>query len=195
MGWIVPGKREAPVDLVGHDWGAAITYVTCARVPHLVRRAVTLALPHPWTFLRAQLRPAQLRASWYIYLFQLPGAGWLTPRLIDRLWKRWSPAFGLGDDVRASLHACLAESMPGPLGYYRAILRPTLRDLRELRAVVPTPLLQLHGEDDGSVLVESVAVDDAALFEDRVREIVAGGHFFHLEDPVGIAARVERFLA
>ncbi|MBA3541737.1 MAG: alpha/beta fold hydrolase, partial [Deltaproteobacteria bacterium] len=40
----------APVDLVGHDWGAAITYAVCAASPTRVRRAVTLALPHPLTF-------------------------------------------------------------------------------------------------------------------------------------------------
>src|SRR5262249_37789678 len=50
-------------DLVGHDWGAAIAYRACAVAPHRVRRAVTLALPHPLTLLRALRRPAQLRRS------------------------------------------------------------------------------------------------------------------------------------
>jgi len=40
------------VDLIGHDWGAAITYAICAAAPQRVRRAVTLAFPHPLTFLR-----------------------------------------------------------------------------------------------------------------------------------------------
>src|SRR5438105_756808 len=41
----------APVDLAGHDWGAAITYAVCALAPDRVRKAITLALPHPLTFL------------------------------------------------------------------------------------------------------------------------------------------------
>jgi pimeloyl-ACP methyl ester carboxylesterase len=35
------------VDLVGHDWGGEITYTVCAAAPSHVRRAVTLAIPHP----------------------------------------------------------------------------------------------------------------------------------------------------
>jgi pimeloyl-ACP methyl ester carboxylesterase len=62
------------VSLVGHDWGAAITYAVCALSPSRVRRAVTLAMPHPGTFLRSLAYSAQWRRSWYMALFQLPGA-------------------------------------------------------------------------------------------------------------------------
>src|SRR5213075_57815 len=41
------------VALVGHDWGGAITYTVCAAAPSHVRRAVTLAIPHPATLLRS----------------------------------------------------------------------------------------------------------------------------------------------
>jgi pimeloyl-ACP methyl ester carboxylesterase len=62
------------VDLVGHDWGAAITYAICAAAPQRVRRAVTLALPHPLTFVCMLRTGTQLRRSWYMVLFQLPGS-------------------------------------------------------------------------------------------------------------------------
>jgi len=32
--------------------------------------------------------------------------------------------FRLPDDDRAELHACLARSLPAPIGYYRALVRP-----------------------------------------------------------------------
>src|SRR5438105_8786509 len=41
------------VDLVGHDWGGEITYTVCAAAPSHVRRAVTLAIPHPATLIRS----------------------------------------------------------------------------------------------------------------------------------------------
>ena len=79
--------------------GRGPTYAVCARAPQKVVRAVTLAIPHPLTFIRRLRTPAQLRASWYMALFQLPGAERIAAaqdfRLIDRLWRRWSPDFQL----------------------------------------------------------------------------------------------------
>jgi len=63
-----PGRA---VELVGHDWGALITYDTCVTAPERIERAVTLAFPHPLTFL-SRPRLAQLRRSWYMGLSQLP---------------------------------------------------------------------------------------------------------------------------
>lgn len=194
------GGRGRP-DLIGHDWGAAIAYRVCALAPGLVRRAVTLAAPHPRTLLRAMRRPAQVRRSWYMLLFQAPGAERIARArelaLIDRLWRAWSPGFVLDAPRRAELHACLAASLPAPLGYYRAMVRPVagLRArLRDLDRAIETPLLQLHGEEDGCVLPPRDP--DAHLFRERVLELVPNaGHFLHLEQPAAIAARVTGWLA
>jgi pimeloyl-ACP methyl ester carboxylesterase len=43
-----PGRA---VELVGHDWGALIRYDACVTAPERIERAVTLAVPHPLTFL------------------------------------------------------------------------------------------------------------------------------------------------
>jgi len=184
-------------DVVGHDWGGIITYTLCARSPARVRRAVTLAIPHPSTFLRSLAYSQQWTKSWYMALFQLPGAGFVAGSLVDRLWRDWSPGFTLDPARRAALHACLAASMPAPLAYYRAILRPftTLVDrLRKADARVTTPLLQLHGADDGCIVPPTDA--DRRWFAERVLEIVPNvGHFLHVEAPGLIAARVTRWLA
>ena len=178
-----------PVDLVGHDWGAIITYTVCMIAPERVRRAATLAVPHPRTFLR-MLRGRQLARSWYMGFFQLPGAARITAArdfaLIDRLWRVWSPGFTLDAARRKGLHACLAASWPAPLRYYRP--------QRFSGARIEPPLLQLHGADDGCI--GPPPADDANRFRDRVLEIVPGaGHFLHLEDPAGIAARIRTWLA
>jgi len=188
-----PGE---PVGLVGHDWGAAITYRACQLAPHRIRRAVTLALPHPLTFL-ARLRSAtQLRHSWYMALFQLPGAGHLVGArdlaLVDRLWRAWSPGFVLDDHRRAELHACLARSLPAPLGYYRAMFRSPRAILRAgLR--IEVPVLQVHGAGDGCVLPPDDR--DARRFARRELVVLPGlGHFLHLEAPAAIAARVSSWI-
>ncbi len=177
----------APVDLIGHDWGAAVTYAVCARAPNRVRRAVTLALPHPHTFLRNLRRPAQLRRSWYTAFFQLPFAERVVgPRFIDLLWRTWSPGFVLDAERHRELHACLVASMPAPILYYR-------HNRRFGVGKIDTPLLQLHGAGDGCVVPPTDA--DSWRFRERVLEIVPGaGHFLHLEDPVGIARRIRAWL-
>jgi len=190
-----------PVDLVGHDWGAAITYAVCATMPAKVRRAVTLALPHPLTFLRALKTSAQLRRSWYIALFQLPNADLMVRArelaMIDHLWRAWSPGFALDDVRRAELHDCLAKSLPAPLGYYRALIRPLTgfrTRMRKLANQIAVPTLQLHGAADGCVLPPDTS--DARRFTERVLEIVPdAGHFLHLEQPDAMAARVAAWLA
>jgi pimeloyl-ACP methyl ester carboxylesterase len=172
------------VDVVGHDWGAAITYLLCREVPGTrVRRAVTLALPDLIPFLRQLRRPRQLLHSWYMAAAQLDVIGLRT---IDLLWRRWSPGFQLDDARRGELHACLAQSLPAPLEYYRAFRRK-LTDrafIASLKRPLTTPLLALHGADDGCVLPP------------RGSEILANlGHFLHLEAPAAIADRIAAWLA
>ncbi|MBV8063368.1 MAG: alpha/beta fold hydrolase, partial [Nevskia sp.] len=64
------GAQQALV--IGHDWGAAAAYAAAAQRPDRIRRIVTAGVPHLRRFL---LRPsrAQLRASHYMFKFQLPG--------------------------------------------------------------------------------------------------------------------------
>ncbi|MDF2562768.1 MAG: Alpha/beta hydrolase fold [Microbacterium sp.] len=185
--------RQA-VELIGHDWGAFVTYNTSVTAPERIERAAALSIPHPLTFLSGS-RPAQLRRSWYMSLFQLPGSGWLASAndfaLIDRLWRQWSPGFALDPALRTELHEHLKASMPAPLKYYREMLRPgMLAAARRLSQPITVPMLQLHGADDQCILPSQV--DDGHRFAAPIsREVVAGvGHFPHIEAPVSVAERI-----
>ncbi|MBS1121527.1 MAG: Alpha/beta hydrolase fold [Deltaproteobacteria bacterium] len=194
---------DAPIDLVGHDWGAAITYALCAVAPERVRRAVTMAVPHPLTLLRRLRSTSQMRRSWYMALFQIPGSERVVRAnnlaMIDHLWRTWSPGFLLDAPRRTSLHACLDASLPAPISYYRAMLRPIVgfrARARRIAAPLATPVLQLHGADDGCVLPPTLPLDDDRRFTQRELAIVPDvGHFLHLEAPDAIAGRVLTWLA
>jgi pimeloyl-ACP methyl ester carboxylesterase len=194
---------ERSVYLVGHDWGAAITYVAASLWPDRIAAAVTMAVPHPNAFFEDLARhPDQLRRSWYMLLFQLP---WIAERavrrndyaLIDRLWRDWSPGYSPGPAEMRALKDCLDQSMPAPIEYYRASLRPSVAGVRRIRAGraperrIKVPLLSLMGADDGCIGPWIGERQDRFFAGPYRREVVAGvGHFMQLEAPSEIARRV-----
>lgn len=117
---------DAPVHLVGHDYGAQLAYPAMSRHPRRFRRAVLMSGAHP-AFVQRNARRAlrQLWMSRYIVFFQL---GRTADRrvmannfaYIDRLWRLWSPGTDLPAPHRAHVKDTLRSSMPGPLAMYRA---------------------------------------------------------------------------
>jgi pimeloyl-ACP methyl ester carboxylesterase len=196
---------DGAIHVIGHDWGAVITYALCASAPSRVRRAVTMAVPHPLRFLRALATATQLRRSWYMLFFQLPIAPGVAVRamdqaLIDRLWRDWSPNYALPARAREALRRCLRESDGAPIEYYRAMTRPPLAALRRLRGPlaqrIDVPTLHLQGSDDGCIGLD--ACDDAgahfnAAFEQAVIE--GAGHFLPQERPDEVARRASEWFS
>jgi pimeloyl-ACP methyl ester carboxylesterase len=197
-------SADAPVVLIGHDWGAAATYTAAGRWPQRFRKAVALGVPHVAAF-EANFRRSgtQQRRSAYMAFFMLPG---LPERvlpaqdfwLVDKLWRQWSPNFTPDPAYMRELKDVLRASMPAPLGYYRA-LRPSRTRLRQalLDARVPiyVPLLHLHGQDDGCVAY-AMARGQERYFKAEFRsEALPGlGHFLHLEDPTRVAQAILDFI-
>lgn len=90
---VVDFASPEPVVLVTHDWGAPPGYRLLELAPSRVRHLVGVNAPHHGAFARELLFPRQTVRSWYIGLFQLPGAEWLASRgeaqfLLDLM--RWS---------------------------------------------------------------------------------------------------------
>ncbi len=199
LGWL-DSLGEQRCHLIGHDWGAVIGHLTAAMAPERFWSLTTIAVPHPGRLLREGLRtrPSQLRKSWYIGFFQLRGladfaleAGdW---RLIERLWRAWSPGFRLPEEELAALKDTFRR--PGvkraALEYYRThvseLLLPSGRTTRRLLAQkIRVPTLAWTGAQDGCL--------DTRLYDDLMRErdfpaglrvvrLPAAGHFLHQEAP------------
>jgi pimeloyl-ACP methyl ester carboxylesterase len=204
---LAPADR--PAVLVGHDWGAICAYGAVVHRPERFQRLVAMSVPHRASLAgRLLTTPAQLKRSWYMFLFQLPLAGMAVAAsdyaLIDLLWRDWSPGFeppaGHLQGVKEALAA--PGGLDAALGYYRALLDTTRHDPR-LTAVeaaangwVPVPSLYLHGADDGCIGAEMVVPDELkALFPGGLEaEVLPGlGHFLHLEDPGRVNGRIVDF--
>lgn len=191
---------EDKAHLVGHDWGAVMAYVACARAPTRFHSLTTLGIPHPARFTGIGIRkvPAQLLKSWYMMFFQLPAlpehaiqrSDWA---LLRRLWKSWSP----GLDLSAETWSALRETFEAPgvreamLSYYRLNVSPPIllglaRSPINSLGDVPVRTLAIAGADDGCM--DNRLYDYTMLERDfpaglRVERIAGAGHWAHMERP------------
>jgi pimeloyl-ACP methyl ester carboxylesterase len=197
--------------LVGHDWGAVITYTACAQAPERFKSLTTLALPHVGRFLTEVIKhPRQLRLSWYMFFFQIRGlADYLVERndyaFIKMLWRRWSPGWQLTDDEMSQVIETFRQ--PGvkrsALAYYRTILSPRRfpisRAAREAaRFPVPVPTLAVTGANDGCIdtdVHQQLMVPGDFPRGLEVRQITGAGHFPQLEQPQQVNALLLDWLA
>ncbi len=122
-GDVVAVLDDAGVDrahVVGHDWGAALSWALASFLPARVDHLAVLSVGHPRTFRGEGFE--QLEKSWYMLLFQFAGVAeqWLS----DDDWanfRRWSRH----PEADAAIAALSANgSLTPALNYYRANLAP-----------------------------------------------------------------------
>jgi pimeloyl-ACP methyl ester carboxylesterase len=192
---------DAPIAVVGHDWGAIATYAALVAAPERFSRAVTIAVPHPSTFVEnVRKHPRQLARSGYMAFFQVKGlADWALRlrdfALVERLWKRWSPGFFPTPEHMDEVKRCLAESLPAPLEMYRDAARAFARGVRFPEEKIRVPLLHLQGADDGCIGPELSEGEERFFAAQFRRDVLPEvGHFLHLERPAAVARRVLEWL-
>jgi pimeloyl-ACP methyl ester carboxylesterase len=193
--------------LIGHDWGAVVSYCASASSPTTWHKMVTMAVPPTNSVADSFMTFDQLQRSWYMFFFQNVLAEIVVPmnnlEFIARLWDDWSPGYDAGEDldfVRAAIGE--NERLLAAITYYRAMFQPELHD-PALQAVqdalgfpTPIPTLYLHGADDGCFAVSAIG-DPLSSFPEGSRfEVIDGaGHFLQLEQPANVAKSVLGFLS
>lgn len=133
--------------LVGHDWGAAVSYAVATRHPDRVATLTTLAVPHTGAFLRAMPRGQALK-SWYIGFFQLPK---VPEKLIAYGAKHGGGAGGRlemypGFSERLSREIVDYGALTGGINWYRAMRFSSIDSLAGGKVRVPTTYL--YGDKD-----------------------------------------------
>ena len=192
--------------LAGHDWGAAVAWVVAARHPDRVERLAILNVPHPAVMARALLgrNLRQIRRSWYIFFFQLPGLPEWSLSRKDFARLRWlmraSARRGTFSDEDLQRYRD-AWAQPGALaasiGWYRALGRSMLgRGRRRVAGIVRVPTIMLWGERDAALGVELAEQSLAYLERGELLRYPKATHWLHEEEPGEIAGRlVDHFSA
>lgn len=153
---------DAPVHLVGHDWGSILAWelVTDPAAAHRIASFTSLAggcLDHIGHLMRRRLArptPANLRAfgsqlarSWYVAAFQVPGLGVLPWRLgLGRRWERLLA--GVERVPRRADQRVASRGSDGEVGVrlYRANMARRLGRPGQRRTEVPVQ--SIHAADD-----------------------------------------------
>ncbi|MEZ4449499.1 MAG: alpha/beta fold hydrolase [Nannocystaceae bacterium] len=196
------------VHLIGHDWGGALAWLYAsdpARAGRLASLTV-LAAPHP-DYLHELLRrrlarhtlgdlafvARQLRRSWYMFAFQVPGVA-------ERIWAR-DPAKIWINAHRASLSEAEAEAAcdretvlrdgTGLLGIYREAFRR--------RATLPPPPVEVPTAlivPDRDLALLPELYDNTG---DHVRDLevhhLDANHWVQMERPAEVNAILADFVA
>lgn len=182
--------------LVGHDWGAAVTWWAALRFPERIERIAILNVPHPLV-MRAQMKKniRQLMRSWYMFFFQLPK----LPEAMFRLGKFSRTAASLKNSSRpgtftdedlAKYRAAWGEpgAVTGMINWYRALMRVQPGRLASVRVKVPT--LMIWGAKDRFLGRELAQPSIELCDQGRLEFLEEATHWVQHEEP----ERVNRLL-
>lgn len=188
------------VDLVGHDWGAAVAWEVAIHFPQRLKRLAILNVPHPAVMTAFLAKsPAQMIKSWYIAFFQIPGLADRLLRIRDYavlgrlLAGSGKPeTFSAGDLVEYRE----AWSQPGALtamiNWYRALLR--YRPASPVDHRVHLPTLMIWGKRDvalGFAMVKpSIDLCDHGL----LKVFEEATHWVQHDEPAEVNRELIQFL-
>jgi pimeloyl-ACP methyl ester carboxylesterase len=136
-----------PVHLVGHDWGAAVTWALAGAHPERVAGLTAVSVPHTGAFFGSMVRSQQWLTSWYMGFFQLPV---IPERLLARRYAAVLTRSGQSPEHARQDAAEFAgpSSFTGPLNWYRAL---PLIDPRPAFEPVRRPALFVWSDRDDFV--------------------------------------------
>jgi pimeloyl-ACP methyl ester carboxylesterase len=144
---VIEAEGQKNAIIVGHDWGAAISWQVVFTRPDLVNRLIIMSVPHPVGFAREMATNLeQQKNSQYARNFQQPGfEKYLTPEGLVG-WVK-DPA-----EKARYIEAFKRSSIVGMLNYYRANYPKTPTDKGGLMAadapMINVPVLVIHGMKD-----------------------------------------------
>jgi pimeloyl-ACP methyl ester carboxylesterase len=192
---LIEGLGYVKAHIVGHDWGGAIAWHLAQKCPQYLNRLAILNAAHPQKLIQELTGNIdQLRRSWYLLAFQVPGIPeWLIQQNLGEFVK----GVFQGQAIRKSAFTTeitqiyqAALEKPGALvaaiNHYRQFMLPQnwVKQFTQQPQLVTAPTLILWGKEDSLLsqkLVEGLDKLISAPFWLKV--IPECGHWMQQEVP------------
>ncbi len=200
---LIDASGAKRVTLIGHDWGAGLAWTFAANAPRPLERLVIMNVPHPAVMAASLAKGnwAQLKRSWYMVFFQLPGVP-----------ERAMTANG-AQAIRNAFHGMAIDkthftpdvldryardaqrpgAMTGMINWYRAAFRIGGK-LRGPWPKIEIPTLIVWGEEDAALGVELLDGTDAHVADLTIRRLPGVSHWVQQEAPDKVNAILAEWL-
>jgi pimeloyl-ACP methyl ester carboxylesterase len=202
---LIEAAGTGKAHVIGHDWGGVVAWVFAIVFPELVDKLVVLNAPHPGIFAKnLRNNPGQLRKSWYVFFFQLPGIPEASLRagnyyMIKRVLRGWTinkDAFSDDDLARFVDAAGKRGALTGGINYYRAMLHRTNPfKMPTDYPRITSPTMLIWAENDGALGKElTYGLDRYCAGETVIRYIPRCSHWVQQEQPLLVNRYLDEFL-
>ncbi|MET3134874.1 pimeloyl-ACP methyl ester carboxylesterase [Oxalobacteraceae bacterium GrIS 1.11] len=181
--------------VVGHDWGAVVSWYLAANYPDRVERLMVMSVGAPWNPEFNSI--AQREKSWYSLFFQFEGVAEAQMQKND-----WALFRGLsrneGDTEAAIEHFARPGTLTAGLNWYRANSKPLMPspDGPPAPPTVKCDVVGVWSERD-HYLTEAQMETSGELVSGKWRyeRVDGAGHWMMLERPHHVTALILDFLA
>jgi pimeloyl-ACP methyl ester carboxylesterase len=165
--------------VVGHDWGAAVAWLTAMLCPARVRKLTAISVPH----LLAPPTLRQYEMAWYQLFFQFTDVAEATLQHDDWAWLR-TFSRGYRDLEQAIADLSRPGALTASLNWYRANVAPRMPGPPPGLPPVLAPTLGIWSADDHYLDGERMK-NSAALVQGpwRYEEIPDASHWVPLDAP------------
>jgi epoxide hydrolase 4 len=200
IGLIDAAGRERAF-IVGHDWGAAVTWRLVNRFPNRVDKAAVLNVPHPYVMGKYILHSwRQIRRSTYIAYFQIPA---LPERKLGA--ENWQPMvaalnrtappglFSVEDMTRYRSAWSLPGAMTAMLNWYRAFVQRPVSWAPSPR--VKPPMLMIWGTADAALEAEMAPLSIELCDNGRLHLLEGVSHWVQHQAPAEVNRLLLEYLA
>jgi pimeloyl-ACP methyl ester carboxylesterase len=191
------GRKQ--VNLVGHDWGASVSWWVALKYPERIRKLVILNVPHPKVMAKNIFTNVeQMKKSWYIFYFQIPGAVDKLAKATNYEWvlQMITTSANPGAFTPAELEEYRkAFSQPGAftamVNWYRAMVQT--QQVPPASFDVTMPMIFMWGEEDVAMLTEMADQSMAYCKQGTLIKMPGVSHWIQHEQADKVNAIIEEF--
>jgi len=191
------GRKQ--INLVGHDWGASVSWGVALKYPERIKKLVILNVPHPKVMAKHVFTDTeQMKKSWYIFYFQIPGAVDHLAAASNYEWviQLITTSANPGAFTSQELEEYRkAFKQPGAftamVNWYRAMVQTKQEPPKSFD--VTMPMILMWGEDDVAMLTEMADQSMAYCKEGCLIKFPGTSHWIQHEQAAKINPLIEDF--